>query len=94
MIGLSPIKSSNTKICPSQLFDAPIPMVGILIFLVTNLDKDVSTHSNTIEKAPADCNNSASFKILFLSAIFLPLNLKVYLFEEVIPNDPLQQYYF
>ena len=33
--------------------------------------------SNTIEKAPADCNNSASFKILFLSEIFLPLNLKV-----------------
>jgi len=30
-IGLSPIKSSNTKICPSQLFEAPIPIVGILI---------------------------------------------------------------
>ena len=50
----------------------------MLIFLVTILDKDVSTHSNTIEKAPADCNNSASFKILFLSEIFLPLNLKVF----------------
>ena len=27
-------KSSNTKICPSQLFEAPIPIVGILISFV------------------------------------------------------------
>ena len=48
-----------------------------LIFLVTIFAKDFSTHSNTIEKTPADCNNSASSKILFLSEVFLPLNLNV-----------------
>ena len=30
-IGFNPIKSSETKICPSQYFEAPIPIVGILI---------------------------------------------------------------
>ena len=34
LIGFKPIKSSKTKICPSQLFEAPIPMVGILICFV------------------------------------------------------------
>ena len=52
-------------------------MVGISIFSVIIFDKDVSTLSNSIEKSPADCYNFASFKILFLSGIFLPLNLNV-----------------
>ena len=59
------------------MLDAPIPIVGISIFLVTIFANDVSTHSNTIEKTPADSNNCASFKILLLSEIFLPLNLNV-----------------
>ena len=41
LIGFKPIKSSNTKICPSQLLDAPIPIVGTFTILVTCFANDV-----------------------------------------------------
>ena len=67
LIGFRPIKSSKTKICPSQLFEAPIPMVGILICFVIAFASELSMHSNTIEKTPAVSSNFASFNIFSLS---------------------------
>ena len=71
-IGFNPNKSSVTKIWPSQFIEEPIPIVGILTEDVISFAKDFSTHSNTIENTPEDSKIFASFKILFLSAIFFP----------------------
>ena len=61
MKGLSPIKSSVTKICPSQLTEEPMPIVGILIEDVISFANDFSTHYKTIENTPADSKIFASF---------------------------------
>ena len=42
----SPNKSSVTKTCPSQNFDDPIPIVGILSALVICFAVEVFIHSN------------------------------------------------
>ena len=67
-----------TKTWPSQLFEAPIPIVGILIFLVIFFAKLLSTHSKTIENTPASSKSLESLKIIFLSAFSFPLNLKFF----------------
>ena len=51
---------SVTKTCPSQYFDDPIPIVGILILFVIIFDKLLSTHSNTMENTPAVESNMES----------------------------------
>ena len=55
-----------------------MPIVGILSLFVIFFANDVSIHSKTIEKTPASSKSLASFKILFLSKDFFPLNLKFY----------------
>ena len=52
LIGFKPIKSSETKIWPSQLTEEPIPIVGIFKAFVISLAKLVSIHSKTIENTP------------------------------------------
>jgi len=72
-----------------------MPIVGILIEDVISFAKDFSTHSNTIENTPKDSKIFASFKILFLSAIFFPLDLNFPFSDWVIfLNDPLLEFYF
>ena len=74
LFGFKPSKSSVTKTCPSQYAEDPIPIVGTFTELVIFFANDFSTHSNTIEKTPEDESTLASFKILFLSVLFFPLN--------------------
>jgi hypothetical protein len=69
-IGFNPIRSSVTRTWPSQLTDAPIPIVGIFIVFVISFASELSTHSNTIEKTPNSSKILASCKRFFLSAIF------------------------
>ena len=57
LVLFSPIKSSITNTCPSQLAEEPIPIVGIFICSVIFFANFVSTHSNTTEKIPASSNN-------------------------------------
>ena len=61
-----------TNICPSQLIDDPIPIVGILSCLEINLAENGDIHSKTIEKAPALSISFASFKSLAASTFVLP----------------------
>ena len=75
LVGFRPNKSSVTKTCPSQRDEDPIPIVGTFTDFVIIFAKDYSTHSKTIEKTPEDESALASFKILFLSILFFPLNL-------------------
>ena len=82
---LSPVKSSVTRIWPSQYLDAPIPIVGIEIFAVIFFANFSITHSIIIAKAPALEISIASLKIFLLSMEFFPLALK---FLEVWGNRP------
>ena len=74
-VGFKPNKSSVTRTWPSQKTEAPIPIVGAFTDLVINFARELSIHSNTIEKTPEEERDFASFKILFLSNLFLPLYL-------------------
>ena len=57
---LNPIMSSVTNICPSQYFDAPMPIVGTEILLVILFAKLSTTHSITIVNTPAFDRATAS----------------------------------
>ena len=70
-MGFNPSKSSVTKTCPSQNDEAPIPIVGTFTIFVISFARELSIHSNTIEKTPDAERDLASFKILFLSVYFL-----------------------
>ena len=62
---LKPNISSITNICPSQYFDAPIPIVGTEIFFVINLARFSITHSIIIANAPELEIAVASSRIFF-----------------------------
>ena len=61
--------SSVTRICPSQYFPAPIPIVGADTLLVIFLPKLSLTASITIEKTPAEEILLASVIIFFISLL-------------------------
>ena len=82
--------SSITNIWPSQLFDEPIPIVGIFIKLVICLARFDSTHSKTIENTPASSNILQSLINSFLSLIDFPLDLNFpYVDWGKIPRCPI-----
>ena len=55
-----PIKSCNTRTCPSTLLPAPIPMIGILTSFATFLAKSLGIFSRTIAKHPIFSKSLAS----------------------------------
>lgn len=64
--------SSVTSIWPSQLGEAPIPIVGMFISVVMVSASWAGTHSSTTAKAPASATALASFSTLLASASSFP----------------------
>ena len=71
----NPNKSSVTNICPSHLFEAPIPITGIFEILFILIARFSVTDSNTTEKEPA-CSTVLRSLIIFFSSLYdLPKTL-------------------